>query len=145
MSRTFRARLSSYIILTICIGITPAIALLIALRGDSGPAWIVAVGIGALLFTYFWLSRFRLTITPQSLTYRSLFTGERVIELSEVEDSQIISQSGLYGVRSLLEVTARGVKTRINFKVFSLEAAQTVFHLVGPNQSLQPTAGRSDE
>ena len=144
MSRTYRACLSSYIVLSICIGITPAIALVFALRGDRDAMWIVAVGLAALLFTYFWLSRFRLTITSHSVTYCSLFTGERTIELSEVDGSDMVYQSGLYGGRYLLAVKARGTTTRINFKVFSREAARALFHLVGPNQSLEPTSGRRD-
>jgi hypothetical protein len=53
MSRIYRTRLSSYIVLSICIGITPAIALVFALRGDRDAMWVVAVGLAALLFTYF--------------------------------------------------------------------------------------------
>jgi hypothetical protein len=32
------------------------------LRGDKGAAQIAAVGFAALVFAYFWLSRFRLVI-----------------------------------------------------------------------------------
>jgi len=44
------------------IGIIPAIATPFALRGDKGAAQIAAVGFAALVFAYFWLSRFRLVI-----------------------------------------------------------------------------------
>jgi hypothetical protein len=56
----------------------------------------------------------------------------------------MVNQSGLYGGRYLLAVKVRGTTTRINFKVFSREAARALFHLVGPNQSLEPSAGRRD-
>ena len=144
MSRTYRACLSSYVVLSICIAITPAIALVFVLRGDRDAMWVVVVGLAALLFTYFWLSRFRLTITPHSVTYSSLFTSERTIELSEVDRSDMACQSGLYDGRYLLAVKAQGTTMRINFKVFSREAARALFHLIGPNQSLEPTAGRRE-
>ena len=143
MSRTYRACWSSYLILTICVGALPTIALMIALHGDHGAAEVAAAGFAVLLFIYFWLSRFRLTITPDNVIYSSLYTGERTINLAEVEGSEMIYQSGFYGGRYLLEVNARGIKTRINFKVFSRDAVRALFHLVGPNQSLEPTAGPS--
>ena len=87
-----------------------------------------------MLFTYFWLSRFRLTITPQEIIYHSLFTGERVIRLSEITASEIHLERG-YGHRALLQLQSGGVTTRINFKVFSRKAAATLFRLVGPNQT----------
>ena len=127
--------------LTICVGITPAIVLPAALHGDKGAAQIAAAGFVALLFVYFWLSRFRLTITPDALTYSSLFTGERVIRFSEITASDIFWQ-GTGRKRPLLEIKARGGTTRINFKVFSREAVTALFHLAGPNLALQPTADR---
>jgi len=142
MTRSFRACLSTYVILTICVGLIPAITLPIAMRGDQGAGEIAAAGIAALLFGYFWLSRFQLTLTPDTVVYSSLFTGERRIRVAEVSHSEMIYQSCLYGGRYLLAVTASGVTTRINFKVFSREAASALFHLIGPNQALQPTADR---
>ena len=62
MPRTFRACWSSYLVITICIGIIPAIATPFALRRDKGAAQIAAIGFAALVFAYFWLSRFRLVI-----------------------------------------------------------------------------------
>jgi hypothetical protein len=115
-----------------------------ALRGDRDAAAVAAVGIVALLFIYFWLSRFRLTINPDGLVYSSLFTGERRIRLVDITHTKMVYETGLYNFRCLLAITASGVTTRINFKVFSREAARALFHLVRPNQSLEPTAGRRD-
>jgi hypothetical protein len=143
MSHTFRACWSSYVVLTICIGLLPAITLPAAVHGDRDAAWIASAGVAALLFAYFWLSRFRLTVTPQEIIYHSLFTGERVIRLSEITASEIYWERG-YGHRALLQQKSGGVTTRINLKVFSREVAAALFHLVEPNQSLEPTAGRRD-
>ena len=143
MERTFRACLSSYIVLTICVGITPAIAFAIALQGDRGAVWVTIAGFAALLFTYFWLSRFQLTLTPHSLTYRSLFTGERTVSFADITSSDLYWQRGAYGCRFLLELMAGGRRLRINYKVFSREAVHALFHLLGPNQALEPTPNRA--
>jgi hypothetical protein len=131
MERTFRACLRPYIILTVCIGITPLIALLPAIRGDKDAAWVTAIGFAALLFTYFWLSRFRLTFTPDALTYSSLFAGHHRVPLSELARSQIYHQSGKYGGRDLLQLTVHGKTLRINFKVFSDDATRMLFEVAG--------------
>jgi hypothetical protein len=144
MARPYRACLSSYIVLTICFGLIPAITLPMGLRGDRDAAAVAVAGIVALLLVYFWLSRFRLTISPDVLVYSSLFTGERRIRLADITHTNMVYQTGLYGFRCLLAITANGITTRINFKVFSREAATALFHLVGPNKSLEPTAGRHD-
>ena len=136
MTRSFRACLSTYVILTICVGLIPAITLPSALRGDRDAAWIAATGIAALLFVYFWLSRFRVTITPDTIVYSSLFTGERRIRLADVTHTEMIYQTGWIGWRYLLAVTARGVTTRMNYKVLSREAAKELFDAVDPNRSL---------
>jgi hypothetical protein len=86
-----------------------------ALHGGRGAAQVAVVGFAALLFTYFWLSRFKLIITPDKLLYSSLFTGERVIAFSEISASDIHWQRGFYGAKALLQLKSRGVTTRLNF------------------------------
>jgi hypothetical protein len=135
MERTFRARLSSYVVLTVCVGITPAITVPFALHGDKDAAWIAAVGLAALLFTYFWLSRFRLSFTRDVLTYSSLFTGERTIHYSDITESQLYCQryaSRYGGRRTMLQLTVHGKPLRINYKVFSRDAVKMLFGVAGP-------------
>jgi len=93
--------------------------------------------------TIWWLSRFRITITPTTLTYSSLFCGERTINLSDIESSEVVFQLGTRGVRPLLEVRTPGVMLRIHFKVFSHEARKDLFQVAGTNKSLQATGDRS--
>ena len=90
--------------------------------------------------TIWWLSRFRITITPTALRYSSPFRDERSINLPEIESSEVIFQRGTYGVRPLLEVRAPGVTLRIHFKVFSHEARKDLFQVTGANNALEPTA-----
>jgi hypothetical protein len=140
MSRTFHACWSTYVAMTICFGIVPVISLPAALHGDKDAAWIAAGSFALLLFVYFWLSQFKLVITPSKLIYSSLFTGERIIEFSQLAASDVVWQGQGAHQRMLLRLTAAGVTTRINFKVFSREAVRALFHLVGPNQSLEPVS-----
>ena len=144
MERRYRACLSRYIVVTICVGLTPAIALAIALHGDGGAVWVTIAGFAALLFTYFWLFCFRLTLTPHSLTYRSLFAGERTVNVSDITSSDLYWQQGAYGGRFMLELMVGERRLRINYKVFSREAVHALFHLVGPNKTLEPTADRPE-
>jgi hypothetical protein len=90
-------------------------------------------------FTIWWLSRFRITITPSALTYSSFYAGEHTVDLSEIESSEIIIQRGLVGARPLLAVTSPRARLLINFKVFSKDARQDLFRTVGPNTALEPT------
>jgi hypothetical protein len=144
MSRTFRASLKPYIVMTICIGIIPAGALPWALRGDTNATQIAAAGFVALLFAYFWLSRFRLTLTPSMLTYSSLFSKTRTIRFSDITASQVVWNTAAGYQFSCLHVTANSRTLRINHNVFSRDANRALFQLVGPNQELQPAAGRRE-
>src|SRR6266446_29511 len=51
--RSFRDCRSSYVILTICVGIVPAVALPFALRDGRNPAGITTAGLAVSLFVYF--------------------------------------------------------------------------------------------
>lgn len=139
MSRTFHASTGRYIVATIAFGILPLFCLPLAMKGVRGAAQIAIAGLAALLFAYFWLSRFKLTLTPQSLTYHSLWT-ERTIRFSDITASEWVIQGHGPRQRTLLQLTAQREKTRINIKVFSSEAQSALVHLVGPNHSLEPTA-----
>ncbi len=90
--------------------------------------------------TIWWLSRFRITITPTALKYSSPFRDERTISLPDIESAEVIFQRGTRGVQPLLEVRAPGDTLRIHFKVFSHEARKDLFQVTGANKSLQATA-----
>jgi hypothetical protein len=91
-------------------------------------------------FTIWWLSRFRITITPTVLRYSSPFSSERTINLPDIESSGVVFQRGARGVRPLLEVRTPGVTVRIHFKVFSQEACTDLFQTTGANKTLHATA-----
>ena len=83
--------------------------------------------------TIWWLSRFRITITPTALRYSSPFCGERSVNLPDIESSEVVFQRGTRGVRPLLEVRSPGVTLRIHFKVFSHEARKDLFQVTRSN------------
>jgi hypothetical protein len=143
--RTFRACWSSYLVMTICIGIIPIIATPLALRGDKGAAPIAVVGWAALLFTYLWLARFRLDFMSERVGYSSLFRRYSSIRRDSITEADFTSETSPFEGRNTFVVRgARGEEIRINAKVFSREALQQLFHL-GPqrsNQAMEPTASR---
>jgi hypothetical protein len=92
--------------------------------------WLSLIAAAVPVGTVWWLSRFRITITPSRLTYSSA-NGERSIELSDIESAGIIIQRGISGSRPLLEVRSPTTILRIHFKVFSHEARKDLFQVVG--------------
>lgn len=94
---------------------------------------LLAVAVSIPAFTIWWLSRFRITITSSTLTYSSLYSGRKTVNLREIESSEVIIQRGLGGARPLLAVTSPDARLLINFKVFSKDARKDLFQTVGPD------------
>ena len=143
--RTFRACWSSYRVMTICVGIIPAITTPFALRGDKGAAQIAVLGWAALLFVYFWLLRFRLEFSDERVGYRSLFRPYRSVQRDAVVEADFAKKTSTYeSPFTFIVRPAAGGELRINAKVFSREALQHLRELApqGSNQSLQPTTDR---
>jgi len=93
--------------------------------------WLSLIAAAVPVGTVWWLSRFRITITPSRLTYSSGGGGEQSIELSDIESAGVIIQRGVRGFRPLLEVRSPTTILRIHFKVFSHEARKDLFQVVG--------------
>jgi hypothetical protein len=129
----FAAGLAFVCLLLPCIFASPArpLSLIVSLS-------ILAAAIPSA--TIWWLSRFRIAITPTSLRYSCPFCDERTIKLPDIESSEVVFQRGTRGVRPLLEVRTPGVTLKIHFKVFSHEARKDLFQVTGANKSLQATA-----
>ncbi len=145
--RTFRACLSSYIVFTVICGIPLIIGIFAAAKSHSALP-LVAIAISAFLFSCFWLSRFRLEFNSERIGYASLFRPYRSIQRDTVVHADFASDTSAYESPFTFVVrSALGDELRINAKVFSREAFQHLLELGAKrsNQSLQPTAGRSDE
>ncbi|HEY4415619.1 MAG TPA: hypothetical protein VGO57_08005 [Verrucomicrobiae bacterium] len=85
--------------------------------------------IGVLAAVFWWLSRFQLTITPDTLIYSSLFSGKHTVRLSEITDCRLMSQNGQFAAK-WIEVKTSAATLVINFRVFSREARNDLFKLI---------------
>ena len=136
MHRTYKVPMSTYFGLGLLTAGLAFLCLLVPCFVAYPPpslTKIILVSFGAVAIpvaTVWWLSRFKITITPTTLTYSSAYYGEQTVNLSDIESSGIIRQHDIYGSRSLLEVKSRGIKFRINFKMFSHEALEDLFLVV---------------
>src|SRR5437588_554543 len=126
MTRTYRACASSYIILSVPFALIAGIELWTAKSADL----LLAAVLALQLFIYLWLLRFKLTITPNSLTYSTLFAARQTIDLSEITNADIVVEG--YGAyqRHLLEITTRWLSIRVHLKIFSREAVKDLFQTI---------------
>jgi hypothetical protein len=124
MKREHRACASSYLVFTAIAGIPLVLSGVVALRE---PSFLEAVLVcaAALAFVFLWLSRFRLLITPEAVSYSSLFGGKRTVERSDIAEAGFAARPGAF--ESPLTFVIRsgsGREVRINAKVFSRTAVR---------------------
>ena len=136
MQRTYRVPASTYFGLGLfASGLAFVILLaplLFAYPKDS-PTKILLISIAALavpIATIWWLSRFKIIITPDTLIYSSAFGRQRSVNLTGITNSRIIMRIGIIRVQPLLEVESKETRLRINFKVFSHETRKDLFNIV---------------
>ena len=101
-----------------------------------------AMGVGLPVFTFWWLSRFRLTITPTTLSYSGAFSREHTINLADISSTRIIlmTSGGAPGFMKLFEVlSTNGTRLRIHYNIFSEEACKDLFKLSTPDNAPEPT------
>jgi hypothetical protein len=136
MQRTYKVPASTYFglglfpfgLAFLCL-LTPP---LFAYPKDS-PTKILLLSITAIVIpvaVVWWLSRFKIIITPDALIYSSAFGRQQSVSLTDITHSKIIMRAGISGVQPLLEVRSKETQLRINFKVFSHEARKDLFHAV---------------
>ena len=139
MRRQYKASLNSYVGLGIgALGFSAV--LLSPLFIECPPpkphdVWLAsAISIGLPVFTFWWLSRFRLTITPTELSYTSAFTSERTINLAEVCSARMIhtGRRGAPGMKLFEVRSTDGTSVRIHYNLFSDEACEDLFKLAMP-------------
>jgi hypothetical protein len=93
--REFRACRSSYIVFgVICGGIIVLGAVTLLVNYEPSGWWLVGLPVLALAFIAFWLSRFRLVITPESVCCSNLFSRQQTIRRSEIAATGFADQTG---------------------------------------------------
>ena len=119
MKQEHRACGSSYAVFAAVVGAPLGISAFAAL---NKPSFLKAVFIclAALCFAFLWLSRFRLVITPEAVSYSSFFAPERTIQRADIAAAGFAARTG--GFESPFTFVIRsgsGSEIRINAKVFS--------------------------
>lgn len=124
-----RACLSAYVVLGLIFGFLTLMTGIAAHAQNNMllPFLVCAV---AWFFSIVWLVSFRVGVSTNSLSYRSLFGGNRVLRLADIRS--IIRESGVrqYGdrfrpfVRLVVTTVSDGQRIDINLKVFSTRDIQ---------------------
>src|ERR1700675_649829 len=86
---TARACASTYAIMGGVWFLLLGILLHAALRGVKGASQMAALLGGILVFVLGWVASFRICISGNLFSYRSLFGGTRTIQLGEIESAEI--------------------------------------------------------
>ncbi|MGA3268969.1 MAG: hypothetical protein ABSE16_19390 [Verrucomicrobiota bacterium] len=140
MKRTYKASPSSYAIFgipTICLLGFVFLTFYLGIA-SRGPADLFCAFLFAVLpiFVFWWLSRFRLTIGPDSISYSSAFGKEQSVDLADARDAEVVL---VYERRMLFLAikTPTEIKMRIHHKVFSREAYQDLCRTVMPDSVSQ--------
>ena len=126
---TYRASSSAYVVLGVIWLLLGVLGTVAGVRTHIG--WLPAlISFAVLAVVVFWLRSFRLTITERSLTYRSLFGGERSVELLRISAVNLASRTGPYESPLTAVVAINGgPDLRVNTKVFPREAGEALFSL----------------
>ena|SRR5579864_641127 len=131
--KEFRSCLSSYIVFGTIFGVLLALWFSALLIRGTFPNWWMPIGI--LTFgwaaVFFWLSRFRLLIDENSVSYSSLLTRKKTCQRSDIIHADFAKVTGsLESPFTFVICTKAGEEMRINAKVFSLEAVRELGSLV---------------
>lgn len=127
-SLTFRARYAFYLRFAGLLLIPPGILLFLATpKNRQGLLPFVAVSIIGFAFSALWLSRFRLVLAPNSISYRSLFVPTRTLSPLQIETVYCVDSlnpdivSTVFAIRSIT-----GEEFRIAGGMFAPEAITTL-------------------
>lgn len=123
----FRASFRAYAPLLVLLSIPAVFGMLFAFKDSD---WVAAFAelVLALAF-WFWLSRFRLVITPERVIYRSLFGRVRSIRRHEILSARLAARTRDTVRLMLVLQSSTGEELRINADVFSIEAIKCVRRL----------------
>ena len=131
MQRTYSVMPETFVVLSVFSGGLTSLLLVapLVMAYPAQPPWKILLGVSAAIgipsFIFYWLSRFRLIITADAVTYSSLFDGEKTARFSEILDAGFVGAR-----RSVLQVEAPNTKLVINYRVFSGKARQDLFDVL---------------
>jgi len=133
-----RASLRSYISLTFFQIILLMGGLWVALKKPASDIWpVVGLLICSILLTIFVISRFRIILSSDSISYRSCFGGTKSITLSEIKKAKIqiggISDNleGFYRLVIIPHPNSEKKSIVINMGIFGVRDMAKVFDFLG--------------
>jgi len=145
MKRTYKASLKSYIGFGM-FALFFSTFILLLLFIEKPPHELhhimpgIVISIGLPTFVFWWLSRFRLTIGPDSISYSSAFSREQSVDLADIRGAKIVL---IYEGRRLYLAIKKGdkIKMRIHHIVFSREAYRDLSGVVTPGGAAPQRCG----
>src|SRR5664279_5720397 len=124
MKQEHRACGSSYVVFAAIVGTPLGVS---AFAASRQPSFLKAVLIClvALGLAFLWLSRFRLIITPDAVSYSSLFARERTVQRADIAAAGFAARTGGFeSPHTFVIRSGSGSEIRINAKVFSRTAVR---------------------
>jgi hypothetical protein len=112
-----------------------------ALQGEMSAWWAVAILSITLVFAILWVSRFLISISGETLSYRSLFAGTRSLRFTEIQSAEINADiefetherfAPLFKLILWPEPFSGKKPLIINMKVFGRQDLTRVLDLLGP-------------
>jgi hypothetical protein len=120
----YRTCLSNYFVFGTIFGIPLVLSFAILIRG-AAPSWWLAFAVSSisLASSVLALSRYRLVITPDSVTYSSPLLPHRMVRRSDIVHADFADETGPFESPITFVIQGRaGENMRINAKVFSRDA-----------------------
>jgi hypothetical protein len=130
LNHEYGARGISYLVFAAIVGTVLGISVWAAFK-EPLSLMTIPVCLAALGFAFLWLSRFRLVITPDAITYSCLFGTERTIRREDITAAGFAPRtSGFESPFTFLVRSGSGGELRINTRVFSRAAVRELCTLV---------------
>jgi hypothetical protein len=128
----FRASLVPYVVFSVILGTLIIFLGIVGVAKEEASVWWPVTGcVLALAFVLYWLSRFRLIITAESVTYASLFTGTCTVRRREIAMAEFAEHTGpMESPFTFVILTKTGEQIRINAKVFPQIAVDRLMKLL---------------
>jgi len=125
--KLFQACRSSYIVFGVIHGAILALFIsAVVVRGwHSSWFWPFGILTGSWAFVFLWLSKFRLVITSESVSYSSLFSPKKEFQRCEIISADFAETTGSFESPFTFSIWNKsGEEMRINAKVFPLDAVR---------------------
>jgi hypothetical protein len=111
----------------------------ILLINSPGAFQVVSFGVAAALVVFLWLRTFAVVLTPEDIQYRTLWSGNRRLKLSEIRDARVehgLAHDGWVSrpmdrLALYPDPTSAQARIDINMKVFDLRQIQVLLEHLG--------------